>query len=1019
MTENKLVNGIRIKNDTLKELSNHDMGNFDRDFKLLKNLNSNVFGKPHKNLKSSVNDISGVSNTARNKDFLSILKPFKKKSIATTPLYKLPWVLRPELPISHTIAKNDFKDNITKFKITENANYVKTIYYQIIERLCINAQIYFYLTEILSNFLELLADAGYWETTPIDEKKKIDKTLESFEELNELMKDYFIDLNDTTTITPLSHIFSLANSANFYFYKKYCHQKDIDLPEGLKVNYKPISTIPYTYNEYNYNPSTDRFNNSVKDIYRIKYDTNIKLSDIDKDFNSIVAQPLYFREISGVRSNVLEVFNSQSLSNDSGIKDANSPDSVIENEGYLKNAGFSSSAQFEKDIYLPNFGNYKIPYSPGLIKNLKNINIKYNTDIINYSSISDPLPIDEQISQTEKLIERYTKCSIKRCIRINNKISIIKNTPGNDECGYIKILNKLFMKKVGESTGDNSYKFKKYSNIFIRINCLLTKFNLDGAKKMDDRVKNPFIKYIYLKKYNKLNHKVINSTSFEHIDYCPEEDDESDVDGEEQSKIEPAAKVEPPQKPTSAVASVVAPEATKAVSAAILPLKARTQNFELIPLYFDPTESQTNNCVIDIIKRKKPDRLFIFNDNVNDHHTNTKGGGNGQCRIFNNTVVDQKTLKLVADYNNVVLPDTHFKLTKPASFGISTGWADNGFNSLSDTQNNEKAQNRINTELKELVNLLQTYQYTEIAYSATAAASTATPYPILGTGLFTVGDDVKKYIVCRLTELQRIWPTILNTPNPDWPLDSSQCPPSSTTVRQAAIATPPTNVLMEEKSLDLKPVPYWKDNKLYLITIKNSYNGMREKESIMEIWDDMGELGFTSGVDDLLPPAELQQVWTNLLSLSKKMPADILDVLKNPDNILWPVDGANDTVRAGLSKHKTARHLSTDNQTIILNRLGDEFKGIVNNLKIQFIEESDVALKEGDTDSTWITLAIQYLYLNRTVQSGGAALQSTTKLKRDYNFIIDPKTKKSIKSNSKRGESIIMGYMRNSDSLFF
>ena len=172
MTENKLVNGTRIKNDTLKELSNHDMGNFDRDFKLLKNLNSNVFGKPHKNLKSSVNDISGVSNTARNKDFLSILKPFKKKSIATTPLYKLPWVSRPELPISHTIAKNDFKDNITKFKIMENADYVKTIYYQIIERLCINAQIYFYLTEILSNFLELLADAGYWETTPIDEKKK-------------------------------------------------------------------------------------------------------------------------------------------------------------------------------------------------------------------------------------------------------------------------------------------------------------------------------------------------------------------------------------------------------------------------------------------------------------------------------------------------------------------------------------------------------------------------------------------------------------------------------------------------------------------------------------------------------------------------------------------------------------------------------------------------------------------------------------------------------------------------------
>ena len=1066
MTENKLVNGTRIKNDTLKELSNHDMGNFDRDFKLLKNLNSNVFGKPHKNLKSSVNDISGVSNTERNKDFLSILKPFKKKSIATTPLYKLPWVSRPELPISHTIAKNDFKDNITKFKIMENADYVKTIYYQIIERLCINAQIYFYLTEILSNFLELFADAGYWETTPIDEKKKIDKTLESFEELNELMKDYFIDLNDTATITPLSHIFSLANSANFYFYKKYCHQKDIYLPEGLKVKYNPISTIPYTYNEYNYNPSTDRFNNSVKDIYRIKYDTNIKLSDIDKDFNSIVAQPLYFREISGVRSNVLEVFNSQSLSNDSGIKDANSPDSVIENEGYLKNAGFSSSAQFEKDIYLPNFGNYKIPYSPGLIKNLKNINTKYNTDIINYSSISDPLPIDEQISQTEKLIERYTKCSIKRCIRINNKISIIKNTPGNDECGYIKILNKLFMKKVGESTGDNSYKFKKYSNIFIRINLLLTKFNLDGAKKMDDRVKNPFIKYIYLKKYNKLNHKVINSTSFEHIDYCPEEDDESDVDGEEQSKKnketiqltplqemesvtgvavvpaakveplqepasaivpaakveplqEPATKAEPPQEPASAVASVVAPEATKAVSAAILPLKARTQNFELIPLYFDPTESQTNNCVIDIIKRKKPDRLFIFNDNVNDHHTNTKGGGNGQCRIFNNTVVDQKTLKLVAGYNNVVLPDTYFKLTKPASFGISTGWADNGFNSLSDTQNNEKAQNRINTELKELVNLLQTYQYTEIAYSATAAASTATPYPILGTGLFTVGDDVKKYIVCRLTELQRIWPTILNTPNPDWPLDSSPCPPSSTTARQAAIDAAPTNVLMEEKSLDLKPVPYWKDNKLYLITIKNFYNGMREKESIMEIWDDVAEQGFTSGVDDILTPVKLQQVWTNLLSLSKKMPADILDVLENPDNKPWPTHNASHVVKISLHGEQTSGHLSLDNQSKIITLLGPEFKGIVNNLKIQFIEESDVALKEGDTDSTWITLAIQYLYLNRTVQSGGTVLQSTTKLKRDYNFIIDPKTKKSIKSNSKRGEAIIMGYMRNSDSLFF
>jgi len=797
MNKDKFVNGKKILPYILKELYNTDTIAPDKEFELLKNLK--FITDKHEKLKryedyGAANKKVSVLNHALAAEVAAGFYKKRKGQNKKGTLNKK--------PLTYNEGKDSFENNIINFKITEDANYVKTIYYQIIERLCINAQIFYHLINILSTFLELVSTN--WKTNKTVEQEKLNNIKENYDDLDELMQAYFIDLKNDEP-TPLSRIFTLANSANFYFYKKYCHQKDIKLEDGLKVDYTPIGNIPFTYNEYIYNPYTDRFANSVNDIYRIKYDSAINVSDIDKNFNSIIAQPLRFRKINGSGSTILEVFNSQELSTNSGIKDSNEPHDVIKNKGYLKNVNITSSAQFEPDIYLPNFTNYKIPYSTGLIKNLKNITLKYNTDIIKYSSISEPLPLDEQITQTEKLIKMYSMGAIKRCIRINN-ISFDQSEQDPIRCTYIKIIEVLMGEKVSSLPKpiliEKNSNIEDYQEIFGKIKILLNKFISSDDEEGEVIQRNPFIEYTYIKKRNKL----IHSTS-------------------EYNIFRPATSLTPCPTP-------IAPSPPPAPTASAAP---------------------------------------------------------------------------------------------PAST-------------------------------------------VSAAPPAPAATKVEPPY------------------------------------QPQEP---------------AAIDAAPTNVLMEEKSLDLKPVPYWKDNKLYLITIKNFYNGMREKESIMEIWDDMDEQRSTSGVDDILTPVKLQQVWTNLLSLSKKMPADILDVLENPDNKPWPTHNASHVVKISLHGEQTSGHLSLDNQSKIITLLGPEFKGIVNNLKIQFIEESDVALKEGDTDSTWITLAIQYLYLNRTVQSGGTVLQSTTKLKRDYNFIIDPKTKKSIKSNSKRGEAIIMGYMRNSDSLFF
>ena len=219
----------------------------------------------------------------------------------------------------------------------------------------------------------------------------------------------------------------------------------------------------------------------------------------------------------------------------------------------------------------------------------------------------------------------------------------------------------------------------------------------------------------------------------------------------------------------------------------------------------------------------------------------------------------------VASQNGLTLQSQQpFTLTKPASFGISTGWMAGkpvyGFSSLTDNKNiphGKTSQDIINSELKELVELLQKYKYTEIAYSANEAATRANPQPILGTSVFNVGDDVRNYIVCRLIELKNNWSSISG--DTTWPLDKSRCSPIADAGAATAVATTAS-----------------------------------------------------------LSPAEEKAAAT----------------------------------------------------------------GAATKLK-------------------------------------GGSPQSTTKLKSSYNFIIDPKTKKRIKSNSKRGEAIIMGYIRNADSFFF
>jgi hypothetical protein len=119
------------------------------------------------------------------------------------------------------------------------------------------------------------------------------------------------------------------------------------------------------------------------------------------------------------------------------------------------------------------------------------------------------------------------------------------------------------------------------------------------------------------------------------------------------------------------------------------------------------------------------DSLFIFNDNIEHHGTCRRGAGNAIMRRFNR-------------HN----PVGH----KPKSAGIPTGSLETGgFMEL-----NDEVKEHIDKAFVEIENLIKTFTYDKIYYSA------ETPNGILGTNLFFVCDDVLVYITTKIKELETI-----------------------------------------------------------------------------------------------------------------------------------------------------------------------------------------------------------------------------------------------------------------------
>jgi hypothetical protein len=119
------------------------------------------------------------------------------------------------------------------------------------------------------------------------------------------------------------------------------------------------------------------------------------------------------------------------------------------------------------------------------------------------------------------------------------------------------------------------------------------------------------------------------------------------------------------------------------------------------------------------------DSLFIFNDNEEDHATANPGGGNGVMRKYNK----------------------HSGLQVPKSAGIPTGKNGQGYDSLT-----ESIKDIIQSAIDEITELIQKHKYKHIYYSSDENG-------LLGSGIFTVHPDVKKFItqlILKLSQAEKV-----------------------------------------------------------------------------------------------------------------------------------------------------------------------------------------------------------------------------------------------------------------------
>lgn len=112
--------------------------------------------------------------------------------------------------------------------------------------------------------------------------------------------------------------------------------------------------------------------------------------------------------------------------------------------------------------------------------------------------------------------------------------------------------------------------------------------------------------------------------------------------------------------------------------------------------------------------------LFIFNDNWKEHYSSKRGSGNAIIRPYNQAS----------------------GLSIPKSFGIPTGDYRNGYSYLLEGKQS------IDISLNELQSLISTGNYDRIIYSIDDYRN-----PILGRGIFLIGDEVKRYITKQIIKM--------------------------------------------------------------------------------------------------------------------------------------------------------------------------------------------------------------------------------------------------------------------------
>ena len=119
--------------------------------------------------------------------------------------------------------------------------------------------------------------------------------------------------------------------------------------------------------------------------------------------------------------------------------------------------------------------------------------------------------------------------------------------------------------------------------------------------------------------------------------------------------------------------------------------------------------------------------LFLFNDNVEDHETAIRGGGNAVIRPYNRYGKH-------ADY--------------PRSAGIPSGFSrkSGGFASL--TLRNRRI---IDCAIDEIRELQETHGYDSIYFSSDTSCVKGPP--LIGTAIFRIGDDVRRYITDQIYSL--------------------------------------------------------------------------------------------------------------------------------------------------------------------------------------------------------------------------------------------------------------------------